>query len=42
MEALSEFLSEFFGELSAFKEIISALAIIIVDISALVILCFCS
>lgn len=42
MEALSEFLGEFFGELSAFKEIIAALAIIIVDISALVILCFCS
>lgn len=42
MEAVSEFLSEFSSQLSAFKEIIAALAIVIVDISALVILCFCS
>ena len=42
MEAFSEFLSEFFGELSAFKEVIAALAIIIVDICAMVILCFCT
>ncbi|MGN0612626.1 MAG: FHA domain-containing protein [Porcipelethomonas sp.] len=42
MEGLSEFLSEFFGELSAFKEIIAAAAIILVDVCALFILCFCT
>ncbi len=41
MEGVSEFLSEFVGELSAFKEIIAASAVIIVDICALFILCFC-
>lgn len=41
MEGVSEFLSEFVSELSAFKEIIAASAIIIVDVCALFILCFC-
>lgn len=41
MEGLAEFLSELVGELSAFKEIIAAAAIIFVDVCAILILCFC-
>lgn len=40
MENVSEFLSGLIGELSAFKDIIAALALIIVDVCAIVILCF--
>lgn len=42
MEGFSEFFSDLAGQLSAFKDIIAAAAIIAVDICALVILCFCS
>lgn len=41
MEGFSEFFSELAGQLSAFKEVIAAAAIIAVDVCALVILCFC-
>ncbi len=41
MEGFSEFLSEFVNEISAFKEIITASAIIIVDVCVLFILFFC-
>lgn len=41
MEGIAEFLSELVGELSAFKEIIAAAAIIFVDVCAILILCFC-
>ncbi len=41
MEGFIEFLSEFVTEISAFKEIITASAIIIVDVCTLFILCFC-
>lgn len=42
MDGFTEFLGEFAGRLSAFKEIITASALIIIDICALVIICFCS
>lgn len=38
----TEFISEMVEELSAFKEIISAAGLIIVDICAIVIICFCA
>ncbi len=41
MEAFLETLKELVNELSAFKEIIAASAIIAVDICAILILCFC-
>lgn len=41
MNGFTEFLSELVGELSAFKEIITAAAIIFVDVCAILILCFC-
>lgn len=37
-----EFMSEMAEELSAFKEIISAAGLILVDICAIVIICFCA
>jgi len=42
LEGFSEFLSELVEQLSGFKEIIAAVAIIVVDVCALFILCFCS
>ena len=42
MDGFTEFLGEFAERLSAFKEIITASALIIIDICALVIICFCS
>lgn len=41
MDGLAEFFTELVDELSAFKEIIAASAIIFVDICAILILCFC-
>lgn len=42
LDNFTEFISEMVEELSAFKEIISAAGLIIVDICALVIICFCA
>lgn len=41
LENFTEFMSEMADELSAFKEIVSAVGLLIVDICALVIICFC-
>lgn len=41
MEAFSEFMSGLVEQLSAFKEIIAAVAIVVVDVCAILILCFC-
>lgn len=42
LDNFTEFISEMVEELSAFKEIISAAGLIIVDICAIVIICFCA
>ena len=41
-DSFTEFVSEMAEELSAFKEIISAAGLIVIDICALVIICFCA
>lgn len=41
LEAFSEFMSGLVEQLSAFKEIIAAVAIVVVDVCAILILCFC-
>jgi hypothetical protein len=42
MDNFTEFIGEFAERLSAVKEIVSAAALIIIDICAIVIVCFCS
>ncbi|MGN0620795.1 MAG: FHA domain-containing protein [Porcipelethomonas sp.] len=42
MDNFTEFLGEFAEKLSAFKEIVTALALVVIDICALVIICFCT
>ncbi len=42
MDGFLEFMSEFANKLSAFKEILSAAALIIIDVCALAIVAFCS
>ncbi|MCM1226249.1 MAG: FHA domain-containing protein [Clostridium sp.] len=42
MEAFTEFLKEFSGRLSQIEDIISAAALIIIDVCALVIIAFCT
>lgn len=41
MEAFVEFLNEFVGRFSEFKELIAAVSLILIDICALVIIAFC-
>ncbi len=42
MDNFTEFVGEFAEQLSAYEEIVSALSLIIIDVFALVIICFCS